>query len=95
LCITDCSDGGFCIDTSTDDGGNLLIVRHVPADGRFVALRVQEAGAVRAFRRGTLLWSERENEWFVGADTVDYGVHSSSIDMEREFRAWTMQERGY
>jgi hypothetical protein len=74
---------------------SLLVIHHVPETREFVALRVQGLGSARSFRRGRLLWSQAEREWFVGADTVDYGSHPSSVTMEREFRAWTQQERGY
>lgn len=89
------ADDRVWIEAAAHDGDNLIVVRHTPAGGNFVALRVQQAGAVRTFRRGTLLWSERENEWFVGGDTVDYGAHPTSVELEREFRAWTKRERGY
>lgn len=74
---------------------SLLIIHHVPDTREFVALRVQGLGNARSFRRGRLLWSQAEREWFVGADTVDYGSHPSSVTMEREFRAWTQRKRGY
>jgi hypothetical protein len=73
----------------------LLVIRHIPETREFVALRVQGAGSARSFRRGRLLWSQAEQEWFVGTDTVDYGSHPSSIAMERDYKAWTRRERGY
>ena len=74
---------------------SLWIIRHDPRAQSFVALRVQGQGHARSFRRGRLLWSSTENEWFVGADTVDYGSDPSSRAMERDFRRWTLKERGY
>jgi len=74
---------------------SLLVIHHVPQTREFVALRVQGMGSARSFRRGRLLWSQAEREWFVGADTLDYGSHPSSVRMEKEFRAWTRRERGY
>jgi hypothetical protein len=74
---------------------SLLVIHHVPDTREFVALRVQGVGNARSFRRGRLLWSQAEREWFVGADTVDYGSHPTSVTMEREYRAWTQRERGY
>ena len=74
---------------------SLLILRHRPKESGFVALRVQGNGHGRSFRRGRLLWSEAEKEWFVGTDTVDYGAHPSSKAMEEAFRRWTKKARGY
>lgn len=74
---------------------SLLIVRHERESRRFVAMHVHGAGQSRSFRRGRLLWSDSENEWFVGSDTVDYGSHPVSIAMEKAFRNWTREERGY
>lgn len=74
---------------------SLLVIRHAPDTREFVALRVQGGGSARSFRRGRLLWSQAEQEWFVGADTVDYGSHPASISMEKDYRAWTKRERGY
>src|SRR5690606_27342421 len=71
---------------------SLLVVRHDPASRAFGALRVQAQGSARSFRRGRLLWSQAEREWFVGADTVDYGSHPSSVEMERTYRAWSQRE---
>lgn len=74
---------------------SLLVVRHAPDNRSFVALRVQGEGSARSFRRGRLLWSQAEREWFVGSDTVDYGSHPSSVEMEAAYRAWSKRERGY
>lgn len=74
---------------------SLLVIRHTPDDRTFVALRVQGKGSARSFRRGRLLWSQTEHEWFVGADTVDYGSHPSSVDMEQSYRDWSKRKRGY
>ncbi len=74
---------------------SLLVVRHAPDSRTFVALRVQGEGSARSFRRGRLLWSQAEGEWFVGSDTVDYGSHPSSVEMEDAYRAWSKRERGY
>jgi hypothetical protein len=73
----------------------ILVIRHVPARQSFVALRVEGDGQTRSFRRGRILWSQAEGEWFVAADTIDYGSDSASLAMEREFRLKTRKERGY
>ncbi len=74
---------------------NLLILRHLPDAASFVALRVQGQGHTHSFRRGRVLWSQDEGEWFVGADTVDYGSSPESKAMEAAFRQWTKRTRGY
>jgi hypothetical protein len=88
-------EGGRIFVEAVEADSNLLVIRHVPGASSFIALRIQGHGHARSFRRGTLLWSEAEKEWFVGADTVDYGSHPSSQSMEKEFRRWTKKERGY
>ena len=88
-------DGHHVFVEAVDADSSLLVIRHVPDTKEFVALRVQGSGSARSFRRGKLLWSQAEQEWFVGTDTVDYGSHPSSIAIEKEYRAFTKRERGY
>ncbi len=87
-------DGSVYVEAVEPDS-SLLIIRHLPRELGFIALRVQGQGHSRSFRRGRLLWSNAEKEWFVGADTVDYGSHPSSKAMEESFRRWTKKTRGY
>jgi hypothetical protein len=88
-------DGDELYVEAVSSDSSLLVIHHVPTMREFVAMRVQGMGSSRSFRRGRLLWSEAEREWFVGADTVDYGSHASSVKMERDYRAFTQRERGY
>lgn len=74
---------------------NVMILRHDPRSGRFVAMHVQGRGHSVSFRRGNLLWSQSENEWFAASDSLDYGAHPESKAMEKEFREWTRAGRGY
>jgi hypothetical protein len=85
---------GLYIEAAAADS-SLWIIRHTPRTASFVALRVQGQGHSRSFRHGRLVWSSSEGEWFVGADTVDYGSDTTSISMEAAFRQWTLKERGY
>jgi hypothetical protein len=80
---------------AADSDSSLWIIQHSPRGQSFVAMRVQGQGHARSFRRGRLVWSQAEGEWFVGADTVDYGSDPSSRAMEAAFRKWTLKERGY
>jgi hypothetical protein len=80
---------------AADSDSSLWIIQHEPGKQSFVALRVQGEGHSRSFRHGRILWSSAEGEWFVGADTVDYGSDPRSRAMEKNFRAWTLKERGY
>jgi hypothetical protein len=73
----------------------IIVVRHDPDRQSFVALRVEGDGQSRSFRRGRILWSQAEGEWFIASDTIDYGADSSSVWMERTFREKTRKERGY
>ena len=58
-------------------------------------MSVQGRGHALSFRRGTLIWSRDEEEWFPASDSVDYGTRPESKAMEAEFRAWTKARRGY
>ncbi len=88
-------DGRHVLLEAVDADSSLLVIRHTPDNREFVAMRVQGSGSARTFRRGRLLWSQSEQEWFVGTDTVDYGSDPSSIAIEKEYRAFTKRERGY
>ncbi len=92
-CVTTVRDRLF-LEAAFPDS-SLLIIRHTPGESGFVALRVQAHGHARSFRRGRLLWSESEHEWFIESDTLDYGTHPTSLVMEKAFRSWTKTARGY
>ena len=87
-------DGEIYIEAAEADS-NLLVIRHNPEASGFIALRVQGQGHTRNFRRGRLLWSRTEKEWFVGSDTLDYGSHPGSKAWEDSFRQWTKKTRGF
>jgi len=87
-------DGYWFLEAATPDS-NLLVVRQKPGDSTYIALRVQGPGHAKSFRRGKLLWSVTENEWFTASDTLDYGSHPLSKGLEKQLRAITKQERGY
>jgi hypothetical protein len=74
---------------------NVLVLRHEPSTGRFSSLRVDGSGHAQAFRHGTLLWSKSESAWFAASDSLDYGGRPESKTLERAFREWTRQRRGY
>lgn len=86
--------GLVTVEVATPDS-NMVIIRHDAERQKFVAMRVQAAGGALSFQRGRLLWSRADGEWFVTADTLDYGSHPSSLEAEKAFRAWTQAERGY
>lgn len=77
------------------DDSDMTILRHDLGDSGFIAMSVQGRGHALSFRRGKLLWSEDEQEWFPASDSVDYGTRAESKAMESEFRAWTKSLRGY
>jgi hypothetical protein len=74
---------------------NLTVLRHDPGDGSFIAMSVQGRGHSVTFRRGKLIWSREESEWFPASDSVDYGSRPESKAMEIQFREWTKGRRGY
>lgn len=82
------------IEAITSDS-SLLIIRQNPQDSTFISMRVQGPGHAKSFRRGRLLWSPAEQEWFTASDTVDYGSHPTSKRIEAEQREFTQARRGY
>jgi hypothetical protein len=88
------ADKNLYLEAASPDS-SLTVLRHNPSDGRFIAMNVQGQGHSLSFRRGKLIWSKEESEWFPAADSVDYGTRQESKDMEREFREWTKGRRGY
>jgi hypothetical protein len=82
------------LEASSPDS-DLTVVRHDVRDGRFIAMNVAGRGHSLSFRHGTLIWSQEEKEWFPASDSVDYGTRKESVEMEKEFREWTKNRRGY
>ncbi|MDB5104062.1 MAG: hypothetical protein JWP91_1751 [Fibrobacteres bacterium] len=73
----------------------LTVLRHDPETGSFISMNVAGQGHSVSFRRGKLIWSKDEAEWFPASDSVDYGTRQESREMERGFREWTKAKRGY
>ena len=73
----------------------LTVLRHDLNSGSFVAMNVAGQGHSVSFRRGKLIWSQDEAEWFPASDSVDYGGKAESKEMEKGFREWTKRVRGY
>ena len=90
----DAVEGNVYLEAAAPDS-NLLILKQYKASSRFIAMNIQGPGHAISFRRGKILWSEVEKEWFVASDSIDYGNHGSSKAMENEFRAWTKKVREY
>lgn len=86
--------GALYLEASSPDS-DLTVVRHDFGSGRFVAMNVAGRGHTVSFRRGSLVWSAAEKEWFAASDSVDYGTRPESRRMERDFRDWTKANRGY
>ena len=82
------------IEAATPDS-SLTVLRHDLNTGSFVAMNVAGQGHSVSFRRGKLIWSQDEAEWFPASDSVDYGAKAESKEMEKGFREWTKARRGY
>jgi hypothetical protein len=74
---------------------SLFLLRHNTAESTYVSMNVQGRGHSKAFRRGRLLWSDAEREWFTASDSIDYGEHVLSKGLEKSQREFTRRERGY
>lgn len=88
------SDKAVFLEAAAPDS-NLTVLRHDLGDGSFIAMNVQGRGHSVTFRRGKLIWSKEESEWFPASDSVDYGTRPESKAMEQQFREWTKGRRGY
>ncbi len=82
------------VEAATSDN-DLTVLRHNLDNGNFIAMTVQGKGHSVRYRRGKLIWSQDEREWFPASDSVDYGTRADSKSMEKEFRDWTKAKRGY
>lgn len=82
------------LEGATQDSG-VIVIQHDLSDDRFIVMSVQGKGHSRSFRRGKLIWSKDEEEWFPASDSVDYGSREDSKNMEAKFRDWTKARRGY
>ncbi len=87
--------GRYTFLESADADSSLLVMRQNIGDSSYVAMRVQGPGHAKSFRRGRLLWSATEQEWFTASDTLDYGQHILSKGLEAQVRKFTQEERGY
>ena len=96
--IASVSEGGAArtvfVEAASPDS-NLTVLKHDLGTGDFVAMNVAGKGHSVSFRRGKLIWSQEESEWFPASDSVDYGTRKESKEMERELREWTKARRGY
>ncbi len=88
------SENAVYLEASSADS-TLTVLQHDLANGKFISMTVQGHGHSQSFRRGNLIWSQEEAEWFPASDSVDYGSREDSKNMEKGFRAWTKAHRGY
>jgi hypothetical protein len=86
--------GTVYVEAASSDS-DLTVLRHDLKSGSFVSMNVAGQGHSVSFRRGQLIWSQDEEEWFPASDSVDYGARAESKAMEKEFREWTKARRGY
>lgn len=88
------SDHSIYLEASAPDS-NLSVLMHDLGTGRFISMTILKQGHSRSYRRGKLIWSKDESEWFPASDSVDYGSRDDSKAMEVRFRDWTRIHRGY
>jgi hypothetical protein len=89
------SRGSFQFIEAVTRDSSLFILRHHMAESTYVSMRVQRHGHSKSFRRGRLLWSPAEQEWFTASDSIDYGEHPLSKSLETQQREFSRKERGY
>ncbi|MBF0432002.1 MAG: hypothetical protein HQK83_12025 [Fibrobacteria bacterium] len=74
---------------------NITIVAHNLGNDSYISMQVQDKGGVIVYRSGQFRWSNKDTEWFSVNDRIIYGHHEESINMLRDYRTWTKQQRGF
>jgi hypothetical protein len=73
--------------------GDITVIRQ--EGQRFISFIVKGHSTVVTYRYGSIQWSAAEKEWFTAGDTIDYGEKDAMTAMQKAFREWTKQVRGF
>jgi hypothetical protein len=77
------------------DDSTISVVMHDPAANRYIECIGKENSAVVTYRIGDIHWSSSEKEWFTANNRIDYGENDSAVAMQKEYREWSKQTRGF
>ncbi len=91
VCVTEVSGKKYI--EAISPGGELVIVKHF--GDRYISLSVKENSSVVTYRFGEIRWSGAEQEWFTINSSLDYGELEFTNAMQKEYRQWTKETRGF
>lgn len=74
-------------------GGEITVIMH--ERDKYISFTVRGHNAVVTYRYGDIRWSEAEREWFTENNSIDYGESQLTVDMQKAYRAWTEETRGF
>ncbi|HSQ43185.1 MAG TPA: hypothetical protein VLM37_12975 [Fibrobacteraceae bacterium] len=95
ILITETGQGNACYIESLNADGVLTVIEHRQDSGRFDAMVIKGHSSVVGYRYGILRWSTPERVWFTTGDSVGNIGREESVSMQKRFRAWTHQYRGF
>lgn len=62
---------------------------------KYISFTVKGYNSVVTYRYGEIRWSAAEREWFTLNNSIDYGESQFTVDMQKAYRAWTEETRGF
>ncbi|MDG5816794.1 hypothetical protein QA601_16980 [Chitinispirillales bacterium ANBcel5] len=91
IIVTDDGDRTY-IEALSDEGVVTVIVHE---GNRYTSFSTKGHSSVVTYRFGDIMWSSSENEWFTVNNRIDYGEEENTVRMQKEFRQWTKERRGF
>jgi len=87
-------DGLVFIEALFNDG-SITVIRHNKKLKTYVAMYIKGNSKVVSYRFGNIKWSKDEKIWFSYNDSIDYGNNKVCTNMQKEFRKFTKDKRGF
>jgi hypothetical protein len=73
----------------------ITVIMHDPAAERYIGCIAKESSTVVTYRIGSIHWSGTEKEWFTANNSFDYGENEVAAAMQKEYRRWSKETRGF
>jgi hypothetical protein len=75
--------------------GEITVIMHDLRKKSYISFNVKGHCSVVTYRFGDLHWSRAEREWFTANNAIDYGEKKATVAMQKAYREWTLQKRGF
>jgi hypothetical protein len=75
--------------------GVVSAIMHDPATQRYIGCIAKENSTVVTYRIGEIHWSGSEKEWFTANNSIDYGEKEAAVAMQKAYRQWSKEARGF